>query len=125
MRSAVLHELRNLPAAGLAVGREQDAALPVDGAETDIGASWVETKNRAFRRPHFHIIAELDSEWPAAPDDGLPLLQPALDAPVMMARHQGMAVIRQYWNIWHLPRLLSKKLFVRIYWLRATASENG
>ena len=106
MGGAVPHELRNILVAGQAVGREQDAALLVDGAEADVGTPWVKPENRAFGRLHLHVVAELDDEGPAAPDDGLPLLQPALDASVMVARHQGMAVLGYDWYAWHLPCLL-------------------
>lgn len=114
MGGAVPHELRDILVAGQAVGREQDAALLVDGAEADVGTPWVKPENRAFGRFHLHVVAELDDEGPAAPDDGLPLFQPALDAPVMVARHQGMAVLGYDWYAWHLPRLLFKKISARI-----------
>ena len=108
MGGAVSHELRNILVAGQAVGREQDAALLVDGTEADVGAARVEPEERTFGRLHLRVVAELDDEGPAAPDDGLPLLQPALDAPVMVARHQGMAVLGYDWYARHLLRLLSK-----------------
>ena len=108
MSGAVPHELRDILVAGQAVGGEQDAALLVDGAEADIGAARVKPEDCAFGRLHLRVVAELDDEGPAAPDDGLPLFQPALDAPVMVARHQGMAVFGYDWYARHLPCLLSR-----------------
>ena len=45
MGGAVPHELRDILVAGQAVGREQDAALLVDGAEADVGTPWVKPEN--------------------------------------------------------------------------------